>query len=297
MPELPEVETIKRELERAVLGKKIIGVLVHNPKVIREPSVDKFKRGLIGASIKHILRRAKLLIIELSNGKALLIHLKMTGQLILRQRPIQDLETKRQALLSINLGRAKRAEGLIYPGNGKAARVSFLFSDGEALDFNDQRLFADLRLLDNWRNFKFIQGLGPEPFDMPLRQFKQMLDAKKTKIKPLLMDQAFISGVGNLYAAEALFRARINPARPASSLSEKEKEALFNEIKDTLREAIQHKGSSVDQYVQLSGEPGNYVKYHKVYGRQGKPCLVCKTAIRRIALGGRGTYFCPKCQR
>jgi len=266
MPELPEVETIKRELEKAVLGKKITEVCVHNPKVIREPSVEKFRKGLQGATIKNILRKAKVLILELSNGKSLVIHLKMTGQ-------------------------------LVYPGNGKASRVSFRLSDTKTLDFNDQRLFAELRLMDNWRSLKFIQGLGPEPFDLTVEQFKEMLAHKKTKIKPLLMDQTFISGVGNLYAAEVLFRARIHPQRPAASLFDKEKEILFKEIKDTLQEAIQHKGSSVDQYVQLSGKPGDYVKYHKVYDRKGRPCLICKTSIKRISLGGRGTYFCPKCQK
>lgn len=265
MPELPEVETIKRELEKAVLGKKIVEVCIHVPKVIRQPGPMQFKAGLAGATIKNILRKAKILILELSNGKALTVHLKMTGQ-------------------------------LVYPGNGRTSRVSFKLSDGKYLDFNDQRLFADLRLLDDWRKFPFIQGLGPEPFDISVGQFKEMLDKKKTKIKPLLMDQAFISGVGNLYAAESLFRARINPERPAASLSDKEKELLFEEIKETLREAIQHKGSSVDQYVQLTGEPGGYVKYHKVYGREGKPCFACRTTIKRIALGGRGTYFCPRCQ-
>lgn len=266
MPELPEVEIIKRELEKAVLGKKISEVCVHNPKVIREPSVEKFKKGLSGATIKNILRKAKLLILELSNGKSLAIHLKMTGQ-------------------------------LVYPGSGQAARVSFHLSGGKNLDFNDQRLFAELRLVDDWRALKFIQGLGPEPFDITESRFQEMLSSKKTKIKPLLMDQAFVSGIGNLYAAEALFRARIYPERPANSLSGKEKSLLFREIKDTLEEAIEHKGSSVDQYVQLSGEPGGYVRFHKVYGRQGKPCLVCKMPIKRVSLGGRGTYFCPKCQR
>lgn len=266
MPELPEVETIKRELEKAVLGKKITGVCVHHPTIIRQPGAEKFKKELSGATIRKILRKAKVLILELSNGKSLVIHLKMTGQ-------------------------------LIYPGNGKNSRVVFHLSDGKDLDFNDRRLFAELRLLDDWRNLKFIQGLGPEPFDLTEEQFKEMLDKKKTKIKPLLMDQTFISGVGNLYAAEALFRARIHPERPANSLSDKEKAGLFKEIKDTLNEAIQHKGSSVDQYVQLSGEPGDYVQYHKVYDREGKPCLVCKTPIKRISLGGRGTYFCPRCQR
>jgi len=266
MPELPEVETIKRELEKAVLGKKIIEVSVHHPKVIREPAPDKFKKGLAGATIKNILRQAKVLILELSNGKSLVIHLKMTGQ-------------------------------LVYPGKGKQARVVFKLSDGKQLDFNDQRLFAELRLMDDWRSLKFIQGLGPEPFDISLESFKKMLAAKKTKIKPLLLDQTFISGVGNLYAAEALFRAKIHPERPAQSLSDKEKELLYQVLKETLKEAIHYKGSSVDQYVQLSGEPGDYVKYHKVYDRQDKPCLVCKTPIKRMSLGGRGTYFCPKCQK
>lgn len=266
MPELPEVETIKRELEKVVLGKKITEVIVHNPKVIREPSADKFKKGLSGVTIKNILRKAKLLILELSNGKSLAIHLKMTGQ-------------------------------LVYPGSGQSTRVSFHLSDGKTLDFNDQRLFAELRLVDDWRGLKFIKALGPEPFDITDEQFKEMLSAKKTKIKPLIMDQTFISGIGNLYAAEALFRAKIHPQRAANSLSDKEKKLLFKEIKDTLCEAIEHKGSSVDQYVQLTGHPGGYAKYHKVYDREGKPCLVCKTPIKRISLAGRGTYFCPKCQR
>ena len=266
MPELPEVETIKRELEKAVLGKGIKEVCVHNPLVIREPSVDKFKKGIAGSRIKKILRRAKVLILELSSGKSLVIHLKMTGQ-------------------------------LVYPGSGQASRVTFHLSDGKTLDFNDRRLFAELRLLDDWRDLKFIKGLGPEPFELTAKQFKEMIARKKTKIKPLLMDQAFICGIGNLYAAEVLFRARINPARAASSLSDKEKEALFKEINDTLHEAIEHKGSSVDQYVQLSGQPGGYVKYHKVYDREGKPCFICKTPIKRTSLGGRGTYFCPECQK
>jgi len=266
VPELPEVETIKRELEKAILGKKITGVTVYNPKVIRQPVAEEFRKKLIGTSFKNVLRKAKMLILELSNGRALVIHLKMTGQ-------------------------------LIYPGTGKNSRVSFKLSDGKSLDFNDQRLFAELRVMDDWHELAFIKNLGPEPFDITGGEFREMLGRKKTKIKPLLMDQAFISGIGNLYAAEALFRARISPWREAASLSDKEKDALFNAIKDTLQEAIKYKGSSVDQYLQVSGEPGSYVKYHKVYDREGKPCLVCKSPIKRVSQAGRGTYFCPKCQR
>lgn len=266
MPELPEVETIKRDLERIILGKKITEVCVHNPAVIKEPSIDEFKRALIGHSFKRILRQAKVLILELSNNKFLTIHLKMTGQ-------------------------------LVYPGDAKNSRVTFKLSDGKMLDFNDQRLFAELRILDDWRSLKFIQRLGPEPFNLSLDGFKKMISLKKTKIKPLLMDQEFISGIGNLYAAEILFRAKISPERPANSLSRKEVEILFNEMKAVLKEAIRYGGSSVDDYVRLSGKPGNYVAHHMVYGREGKPCLACKTVIKRISLGGRGTYFCPRCQR
>jgi len=165
------------------------------------------------------------------------------------------------------------------------------------LDFNDQRLFAELRVLDDWRNLKFIQGLGPEPFEISLGQFQKMLDSKKTKIKPLLMDQTFIAGIGNLYAAECLFRAKINPARAANSLTEQEKEILFNEIKNCLTQAIKYGGSSIDDYVRVSGQKGEYKQFHQVYARDGKPCLVCKNIIERIVLGGRGTYFCPKCQK
>jgi len=266
MPELPEVETVKRGLVKTILGKKIVAVIINNPKVIRQPKKELFVKGLTGETIKNILRKGKLLILELASGKALAVHLKMTGQ-------------------------------LVYPGNGRASRVSFKLSDGKLLDFNDQRLFAELRLVDDWQKLKFVQELGPEPFALTAQRFSEMLEAKKTKIKPLLMDQRFIAGIGNLYAAEALFRAKINPQRPAETLTEKEKASLFKEIKDTLSEAIHCKGSSVDQYVQLSGEAGSYAKYHKVYGRAGKPCLVCKTPIKRIALGGRGTYFCPRCQK
>jgi len=266
MPELPEVETIKRDLEKVILGKKITGVCVRNPQVIREPALADFKKGLQGAVIKKILRKAKVLIWELSNGKALVIHLKMTGQ-------------------------------LVYPGGGKNSRVAFHLSGGKILDFNDQRLFGELRLLDDWRSLKFIQGLGPEPSALSLGQFKELFKNKKTKIKPLLMDQTFISGIGNIYAAEILFKAKIHPERRANALTDKEKGLLFKAVNDILNAAILAAGSSVDDYVRVSGGKGGYVKYHKVYGREGKECLACKAKIKKINQGGRGTYFCPRCQK
>lgn len=266
MPELPEVETIKRELEKVIIGKRVTDVIINNAKVIREPKKEKFVADLKNVVIKKMIRRGKLLIFELSSGKSLTIHLKMTGQ-------------------------------LIYPGDGRLSRVSFELSDGKLLDFNDNRLFGELRIVDDWQKLKFIKELGPEPFDIDAEKFKEMLANKKTKIKVLIMDQKIISGIGNLYANEALFRARIYPERLANHLSDKEKELLFKEIKNTLSEAIQYKGSSVDQYVQVSGKPGEYARYHKVYDREGESCFRCKEKIKRISLGGRGTYFCPSCQK
>ncbi|MDP2860179.1 MAG: DNA-formamidopyrimidine glycosylase [bacterium] len=277
MPELPEVETIARELRKAIINKKITDVIVNNSKVIREPKPEKFIKELKNVKIKNIIRKGKLLIFELSSrqtrlpSKFLTMHLKMTGQ-------------------------------LIYPRQsgaspGKATRVSFIFNDGKILDFNDSRLFGELKIVDHWRNLKFIKELGPEPFDIDAKKFSVMLEDRKTKIKVLIMDQKFISGIGNLYANEALFRAKIDPRRPANTLSEKEKGLLFKEIKNVLQQAIKYGGSSVDNYVRVSGEKGTYAKFHQIYDRKGEKCFKCGETVQRISLGGRGTYFCPKCQK
>lgn len=266
MPELPEVETLRRQLSASVRGKTIRSVEVHNARVIREPGKDAFVRSLARARIVEILRRGKALIFELSTGKALLIHLKMTGQ-------------------------------LVYPGTGLGNRLVFHFDDGTALDFRDRRLFAELRLLSDWKTYPFIRDLGPDPLAMTESAFREMIAKKKTKIKPLLMDQTFVAGIGNLYAAEVLFKAKIHPARQGASLSAKEAACLLTRIQETLREAISYNGSSVDQFLQLSGLPGRYVSRHTVYGRQGKPCPVCSRPVERITLGGRGTYLCSRCQK
>jgi len=265
MPELPEVETIKRQLQKSIVGKKIVAVVTRRPKVIKQPSLKVFKSNIQGSKIKKVIRKGKALILELSNGKSLLVHLRMTGQ-------------------------------LVYPGDGKQSRVTFKLSNKKLLDYNDRRMLGELRLLDDWRSFKFVKELGPEPYDLTPVEFSRMLNQKKTKIKPLLLDQKFISGVGNIYAAEALFKSKIDPLRQACNLSPKEKKGLFINIKHILDDAIRHKGSSVDQYVTASGEKGSYARYHQVYAREEEPCFICKSPIKRITLGGRGTYFCGRCQ-
>ena len=163
--------------------------------------------------------------------------------------------------------------------------------------FNDTRIFGELRIVDNWQDLKFIKELGPEPFALTENKFSEILKKKRTKIKVLIMDQKIISGIGNLYASEALFRAKIDPRRSANSLSAKETGKLFEEIKKVLSEAIKYGGSSIDQYMRVSGKPGDYVKFHQVYDRKDEPCYKCKEKVKRISLGGRGTYFCPGCQK
>ena len=269
MPELPEVETIRRDLIRDVQGKRIKEVEILNPKVVKEPKPAEFKKRLQGVVFKDFLRRAKVLAIKLSTGDYLVVHLRMTGQLIYSAQK----EPK--------------------------ARVTFILSDGKYLNFNDQRLFAELRLVDDWQKLKFVQELGIEPLEkeFTVQKFKQMLTGKKTKIKPLLMDQTFIAGIGNLYAQEALFLAGIFPGRPANKIDDKEVKKLHAAIQKVLGEGIEHRGSSTDDYVNGRGQQGGYHLRLKVYDRKGKPCLRCKSKIVKISLGGRGTCFCPKCQK
>lgn len=270
MPELPEVETIKRGLEAAICGRRIIDVVINNPKVIKAPSADRFSHLLKGMRISRIFRRGKVLIFSLSSKRHkelfLLIHLRMSGQ-------------------------------LVYPGQGIKARVSFKLSNGKLLDFNDQRLLGELKVLKRLEDSLFLRRLGPEPFDLNSRDFTKMLSKRKTRIKPLLLDQSFISGIGNIYAAESLFRAKISPQRRAATLTYRQADRLLYSIIAVLKEAIKYKGSSVSQYVKSDGKQGRYALYHKVYNRKGKPCFSCRSKIERISLGGRGTYFCPQCQK
>jgi formamidopyrimidine-DNA glycosylase len=268
MPELPEVGTIRRDLENDLIGLKIKDIKINTPKIIKYPTPEILRNQIKGLEFKQILRRGKNLILVLSAGKQLLIHLKMTGQ-------------------------------LIYGQELKQARVCFILSNGQYLNFNDTRLFGSIRLVDDWKKAKGIVDMGPEPLgqDFTVETLKEILSRKKTKVKPLLMDQSFIAGIGNIYAQEALFRAGIHPERPANSLTKEEVKKLFLEIQKVLNEAIQCRGSSIDDYVDAKGQKGGFEKYHQVYGLNGRSCYKCNTVIKKIELAGRGTCFCPKCQK
>lgn len=266
MPELPEVETVKRALQKNIVSKKITGIIVNKGRVIKEPAIETFKRGLIGETIEEVRRRAKVLIIKLREDKFLVIHLRISGWLLYGK--LQD-----------------------------KVRVAFKLSDGKYLNYMDQRLLGELRLRKSYEDLKFIQNLGPEPFDISAREFKKILATRKTKIKILLMNQGIIAGLGNIYVQEALFLAKIDPQRAANNLTDNEMELLFKKIIAVLKEAIANKGSSVDTYRRLDGEKGGMEKRLKVYGREKELCVICKKPLKKISLGGRGTCFCPYCQQ
>lgn len=265
MPELPEVETVKRELEKTVLNRRIIKVIVNNAKVIRQPEVSEFCKELTGAAIKKIFRKGKVLIFELSNKKFLIIHFRMSGW-------------------------------FSYGLREEKARVVFQLSKDSYLNYMNQRLLGELRLINNWQDSKFIQSLGPEPLNLSLGQFKQIIQHKKKSIKPLLMEQNLIAGVGNIYAQEALFLSGIHPQRAANSLSDLELKLLHRKLITVLKEGIKYRGSSINSYRNTAGDKGGMEQRLKVYGKKGMSCLACGGKIKKIIISGRGTCFCDVCQ-
>lgn len=272
MPELPEVETIRRQLLEKVCGKKITRAEVKYAGLLNV-SAKEFVKAVEGAKITDIRRRAKLLIIYLSSGWSLLIHLKLTGQLICDGK-----------------------SGLGQP------HLIYHFSDGLTLKHYDFRKFGYVRLIKSQELEKYLEKekLGPEPLDknFTLEKFRQLMARKpKAKIKPLLMDQSFLAGIGNIYAQEACFYAKILPIRRAGNLSPGEVKYLHHGLRKILQDSIHCKGTSADAYVDAFGQEGDYFSHLKVYGRGGQKCRRCGTILKEAKLAGRGTVWCPKCQK
>ena len=274
MPELPEVETIRRDLELKVKGKRIERVIIRNEKSVKAPSPGEFVLKMEGKVFYQMHRRGKYLILGLDSGDSLVLHLGMTGRLIY----------------------SKTKEEIDY------SRVIFLLENSAQLSFTDVRGFGGLWFVPDKKFEEVVSALaslGPEPLKKEFTQekFKQLLKGKKGKIKSVLMDQTFIAGVGNVYAQEALFLSGIHPTRSPSLLLDQEIGKLYHSLLNVLREAISYRGSSVDTYVDLDGREGNYEPRLGVYGRAGSNCLRCGAVIERMEVGGRGTYFCPRCQK
>lgn len=276
MPELPEVETIKRQLEKAIAGKTIVDIEVRNAK-----SFVGNKQEVISKKVTGVKRIGKMIHIEVEGQKDLLIHLKMSGQLL--------YSNKQQAI-------SNKLE------TDKHVRVVFKFNDGSRLYFRDVRKFGWIKIVQSLK-FKVqnLTVLGVEPFSdkFSVEYLKKVTKNWRRPVKILLMEQSKIAGIGNIYANEALFLAGIHPQRLANSLTEEEIKRLYNGILKALEEGIKHQGSSSRDrgYVMINGELGRHQDYFRVYQRDGDKCYKCGGIIERMVIGGRGTWVCRKCQK
>ena len=296
MPELPEVETIRLQLDRKLKGLKITGLEVLNKKSFIGPPSPKATEGqaIIGKRVIGVKRRAKITIIELEKGISLAIHLKLTGQLIYREAKSEERKAK-------NFCDQKDGPFAVCELPNKFTRIVISFDNGGKLYFNDLRIFGWIKVIKNINEVG--EGkLGPEANDektFTLDYFKGILSKTKKPVKLVIMDQEKLAGIGNIYANEALFVAKIMPTRPANSVAETETERLRKAIIKVLDEAITRKGTSDrdEAYRQISGEKGEHQNYLRVYGKAGQPCPGCGGKVERISLGGRGTFLCRHCQK
>jgi formamidopyrimidine-DNA glycosylase len=272
MPELPEVETVRRDLNRLIKGCIISDVAALYSGSVKGMGFALFKKKLVGLRIGEIDRRAKYLILRLSSGQALVVHLKMTG-VLLYQRKNDSLP--------------------------KPARIIFYFRDGSRLVFADQRKFGSIKLTDVPGKLPELRKLGPEPLNKSFTPevLEQRLSGRKGPVKTVLLDQTVLAGLGNIYVLEALHRAGILPKRNASSITNDEIKKLYRSIVDVLKEAVKARGSSVDTYRDGQGKSGWFQVKHRVYDREGKACKRCGHKIVKEMFRGRGTYWCPKCQK
>jgi formamidopyrimidine-DNA glycosylase len=278
MPELPEVEVVRRDLEREVVGKRIKAVDADGMRSIRRHHNRKqFASRLVGRKITGVERRGKYLLCRLDGGDVLVIHLGMSGQLL----------------------RAKTAR----ENTGKHTHVTITFTQGGQLRFVDPRTFGEMfvtELDDVEKQVNELAHLGLDPLDtvMSWDMFGRIVADRHAKLKPLLMDQKFLAGIGNIYSDEILFGAGLRWDRMSDSLSSQEIRRLYRAMIETLQDAVKYRGSSLadEQYVDLFGKPGEYQTHHKVYAREGEACRRCRHVIVRERVGGRSTFFCGACQ-
>ncbi len=291
MPELPEVETIRRDLG-VLIGRKIIRLEILSPKTASH-SAAFFKKALVGQTLFSISRRGKLLALSFRNGYFLLVHLKMTGQLI-----FQSGRKKIVGGHSLNDSSYEKSVGGHLPN--KHTRAIFYFSGGGELFFNDLRKFGYLKLTDKNGLEKILENnYGPEPLtkEFSALHLQKILKSRKTNIKAVLLNQKLIAGLGNIYVDESLFAAKIRPTRLANSIKTEEIKKLTQEINKVIKKAIIHRGTTFNNYVDSRGRKGNFSNLLKVYGRSREKCLVCGRQILKIKLAGRGTHYCPNCQK
>jgi formamidopyrimidine-DNA glycosylase len=272
MPELPEVETVVRGLRCPLVGQQIVSVAYEQPKVIRWPAPEVFTAAVTGQRVHSIERRAKYILCHLDDG-ILAVHLKMTGRLYVAAQPATE-----------------------ESGVDRWIRIQFGLAGGQHLYFSDARRFGGVYYIHDIA--EIAPALGPEPLEDAFTPavLTKRLRGRNRQIKALLLEQSFIAGVGNIYADESLFAAKIHPLRRADTLTPAEIKRLHGTIRAALNRGIQHEGASVNWYRKPDGTTGESQDHFAVYDREGEPCLVCGTPIRKIRVAQRGTHFCPHCQ-
>lgn len=281
MPELPEIETVRLQLIKVIKGAK-----VQSCKVLNKNSVHGDVEKIVGEEIIDIRRRAKVLIIDFSGDVSVAFHFKMSGQLVFEGHKVKVVG-------------GHPTEDFVGKLPSGHTRVVVKFDLG-TLYFNDQRMFGWVKVGDKFTidNLQFIKNLGPEPFDITAEEFVRRVQKSRRAIKLTVMDQEVISGVGNIYANDALWEARINPQIPSHKLQREQLETLLEKLKLVLSEGIKYGGATAAdaKYIDLHGLGGHYQEHFRVYDREGQMCKRCKSVIVKFVLGGRGTYVCPKCQ-
>lgn len=281
MPELPEVETVARGLRQAILGRRILSVTLRKTDFIDDPAA--IEQHLPGRAIEAVERYGKFMLLRLSavNGAerapstgdaapaSLLVHLGMTGHL---------------------------APSSVGQPLEKHTHVCLLLDDGRELRYTDARRFGRMAYLTEEPLTEELKGFGADPLEVSSDEFAKRIRGRRARIKSLLLDQSVLRGVGNIYADESLWRAKIHPARQGAKLNRDQTETLRRVLREILQKAIVMRGSSISDFLDAQGEPGEYQRHHRAYGREGKNCYRCKALIRRAIVAGRSSYFCPSCQ-
>ena len=275
MPELPETETIARDLDRAIAGNRIIDVRVTRADVLREVDARQLRRRVVGVAIDHAWRRAKLIVLDLSSSDRIVVQPRFTGALLID-------------------------DGALPENERRYSTVEFVLEDARSLHYRDIRRLGTVSVMDERRFARYSDGLGDEPLDsvFTVERLSAILRASRQAVKRVLMDQRRLVGVGNIYANEALWRARIDPSRPAATLSPADATRLHTELRAVLTEAVAARGTSFRDYRDASGARGSFADRLQAYGREGERCVRCgRTLISTHAIDGRSTVFCWQCQR
>jgi formamidopyrimidine-DNA glycosylase len=316
MPELPEVETVRRGLAKLIVGKKVKDVKHDWPKSYPNSPTDTIK-FVMGRKIRGVHRRAKVLLIELDSDYTLVTHLKMTGQLVFvktktrvdsHKSLVVSKKTKNERLTTNHFHESERFDGghpndsLIAKLPDKSTRVTIDFDDGSALYFNDQRKFGWMRLIPTMQvpEIDFFMKVGPEPLDSDFTAEKfidRLMRRKNSSIKAVLLDQTVLAGVGNIYADESLYMAKIHPETTVEKIPMRKLATLHHDLIEVLLLSIEKGGSTDRNYVNAEGKKGSYIDFAQVFRREGQPCQRCGADIIKIRVAGRGTHICPRCQK